>query len=92
MTIRKSGSRRTTKNPTTSQDRLRLQKQRRDSVRRSLLESLEPRQMMTAGPLLTGIQPNDGELLFDVRQLETGGSSNGIPTIIEGTTLTVSPP
>ncbi len=39
--------------------------QKRLSVRRVLLESLEPRQMMAVGPQLIGIQPNNGELLQD---------------------------
>lgn len=36
---------------------------RRDEKRRSLLESLETRQLL-AGPELIGIQPNEGDLLF----------------------------
>ncbi|MEZ6075711.1 MAG: hypothetical protein R3C56_08545 [Pirellulaceae bacterium] len=39
--------------------------QKRLSVRRVLLESLEPRQMLAVGPQLIGIQPNNGELLQD---------------------------
>ena len=37
--------------------------QKRLSVRRVLLESLEPRQMLAVGPQLIGIQPNNGDLL-----------------------------
>lgn len=37
---------------------------RRDEKRRSLLESLETRQLL-AGPELIGIQPNEGDLLFN---------------------------
>lgn len=92
MTIRKSGSRRTTSNSTPAQHRMRLQKKRRESVRRTLLESLEQRQLMAVGPTLTGIQPNDGELLFDVRQLAgTSAGSSDLPVLIQGNTLTVSP-
>jgi hypothetical protein len=36
---------------------------KRDSVRRVLLEALEPRQLLTAGPQLIGIQPNSGSLI-----------------------------
>ncbi len=43
-------------------DRLRNNKRRQD--RRSLLESLETRHLM-AGPQLIGIQPNEGQLLFE---------------------------
>ncbi|MCA9158727.1 MAG: DVUA0089 family protein, partial [Planctomycetales bacterium] len=39
--------------------------QKRLNVRRVLLESLEPRQMLAVGPQLIGIQPNNGELLQD---------------------------
>ena len=41
----------------------RLRAKRRDEKRRSLLESLETRQLL-AGPDLIGIQPNEGDLLF----------------------------
>ncbi len=41
----------------------RLQKRR--SVRRVLLETLEPRHLMAVGPQLIGIQPNTGDLLQD---------------------------
>jgi hypothetical protein len=37
--------------------------QKRSSVRRVLLETLEPRQLMAVGPQLIGIQPNTGDLL-----------------------------
>ena len=36
---------------------------KRDSVRRVLLEALEPRQLLTVGPQLIGIQPNSGSLI-----------------------------
>lgn len=64
MTIRNSGSRRTTFKFAPSQLRDRMQKRKRKQDRRTLLEALENRQML-AGPQLTGIQPNEGELLFD---------------------------
>jgi len=38
--------------------------------RRSLLEALEQRQLL-AGPNLVGIQPNQGQLLFDGTELNT---------------------
>ncbi len=37
--------------------------QKRDSVRRVLLEALEARQLLAVGPQLIGIQPDSGELL-----------------------------
>lgn len=37
--------------------------QKRSSVRRVLLETLESRQLMAVGPQLIGIQPNSGDLL-----------------------------
>ncbi len=44
----------------------RRQEQHRDTKRRLFLESLEDRRLLTVGPQLIGIQPNDGELLpFD---------------------------
>jgi hypothetical protein len=64
MTIRNSGSRRTTFRFAPSQYRDRLHQRKRKQDRRTLLEALENRQML-AGPQLTGIQPNEGELLFD---------------------------
>ncbi|MEO1618712.1 MAG: PPC domain-containing protein, partial [Planctomycetota bacterium] len=44
--------------------RSRRQAKRRDEKRRTLLESLESRQLL-AGPDLIGIQPNEGDLLTD---------------------------
>lgn len=41
----------------------RKQDQSRDSKRQLFLESLEDRRLLTVGPQLIGIQPNDGELL-----------------------------
>ena len=41
----------------------RKQDTQRDSKRRLFLESLEDRRLLTVGPQLIGIQPNDGELL-----------------------------
>ncbi|KAA5544554.1 hypothetical protein FYK55_09550 [Roseiconus nitratireducens] len=43
-------------------------KKRRDEKRRSLLETLENRQLL-AGPQLIGIQPNEGELLVNGKTL-----------------------
>nr|WP_143547790.1 GEVED domain-containing protein [Rhodopirellula sp. SM50] len=44
--------------------RHRRSEKRRDEKRRSLMESLETRQLL-AGPELIGIQPNEGDLLFN---------------------------
>jgi hypothetical protein len=41
------------------------ERQKRRHQRRPLLETLEPRQLLAAGPQLAGIQPNDGALLRD---------------------------
>ncbi len=65
MTIRNTGSRRSNSPATSSSSRDRLQRRRRELVRRSLLETLEQRQLFAVGPQLTGIQPNEGTLLFD---------------------------
>ena len=91
MTIRNSGSRRMKSNSSSSRVRNRLQQRKREASRRVLLESLEQRQLLTTGPMLTGIQPNQGDLLFDVRQLEDLSSTAELAPVIEGTTLTTSP-
>lgn len=39
--------------------------QKRSSVRKALLETLEPRQLLAVGPQLIGVQPNTGDLLQD---------------------------
>ncbi|QDV57113.1 hypothetical protein Mal33_31140 [Rosistilla oblonga] len=38
---------------------------KRNSLRKSMLESLEPRKLLAAGPQLIGIQPNSGDLITD---------------------------
>jgi hypothetical protein len=65
MTIRNTGSRRLNNEKAPSRHRNRLQNRKRRQDRRTLLEALEQRQLLAAGPQLTGIQPNEGSLLFD---------------------------
>lgn len=65
MTIRNTGSRRTNFRFAPTRLRDRMQKRKRKQDRRTLLEALEQRQLLAAGPQLTGIQPNEGALLFD---------------------------
>src|SRR6056297_3302035 len=91
MTIRNTGSRRMNSKPSSTRSRHRLQQRKRETVRRVLLESLEQRQLLTTGPLLTGIQPNEGDLLFDVRQLEASDAAASVVPVIEGATLTTAP-
>ncbi len=74
----------------------RLREQRRRKDRRSLLESLEQRHLM-AGPNLVGIQPNQGQLLFDgsvlnssPRELVFRFDDNSVidPTTLDGIRVT----
>ena len=48
-------------NNRTRKDREKIRK--KQLVRRSMLESLETRNLMTTGPLLAGVQPNEGSVL-----------------------------
>lgn len=57
--------------------------QKRLSVRRVLLESLEPRQMLAVGPQLIGIQPNNGELLQDGEVLHSSPPSSSSASMME---------
>ncbi len=59
-------------NNRTRKDREKIRK--KQLVRRSVLESLETRNLMTAGPQLIGVQPNEGSVL-------TLGGSNS-PTVL----------
>ncbi|MEM9588269.1 MAG: hypothetical protein AAGA03_13385, partial [Planctomycetota bacterium] len=54
--------------------RARLQK------RQSLLQSLEPRQLL-AGPDLIGVQPNDGSLLFESPVLDSDPTGTSLSTL-----------
>ncbi|QDV66810.1 hypothetical protein Poly24_04980 [Rosistilla carotiformis] len=70
MAIRKTGS--SVKNNSNNSRRSdRAAKRQRLNSRRSLLETLEGRQMLDAGPMLAGIQPDTEPLLQDMAVLNT---------------------
>ncbi len=70
MAIRRNRSKSSDKNNLFS-DKQNAKKQSRNKLRQHLLESLEARHLMAAGPQLIGIQPNNSELLNngDVRNV-----------------------
>ncbi len=70
MAIRKTGS---SVNDSSNKSRRsdRAAKRQRLNSRRSLLETLEGRQMLDAGPMLVGVQPDTEPLLQDMAELNT---------------------